>query len=93
MVDFKNTDEYEDKSCALYVEGFDIVHTYVRKHHPEIDLSTLDIEEVEKEVVANQAAVAQANDMVGEEAEAPIDNLVDPVDLVDPIQPNTFLDV
>ena len=93
VVDFKNTDEYEDKSCALYVEGFDIVHTYVRKHHPEIDLSTLDIEEVEKEVVANRATVAQANDMVGEAAEAPIDDLVDPVDLVDPIQPNTFLGV
>ena len=85
-------DEYEDKSCALYVEGFDIVHTYVRKHHPEIDLSTLDFEEVEREV-ANRAIVAQANDMVGEEAEAPIDDLVDLVDLVDPIQPNTFLGV
>ena len=92
VVDFKNMDEYEDKSCALYVEGFDIVHTYVRKHHPEIDLSTLDIEEVEREV-ANRAIVAQANDMVGEDAEAPIDDLVDLVDLVDPIQPNTFLGV
>ena len=75
------------------MERFDIVHTYVRKHHPEIDLSTLDIEEVEKEVVANWATVAQANDMVSEEAKAPIDDLVDLVDPVDPIQPNTFLDV
>ena len=58
MVDFKKSDEYDDRSCALYVEGFDIVHTYVRKHHPKIDLSTLDIEEVGKEVVANQATMA-----------------------------------
>ena len=58
VVDFKKSYEYDDKSCALYVEGFDIVHTYVRKHHPKIDLSTLDIEEVEKEVVANQATMA-----------------------------------
>nr|POF00164.1 hypothetical protein CFP56_19118 [Quercus suber] len=96
VVDFKKSDKYNDKSCALYMEGFDIVHTYVRKHHLEIDLSTLDIEEVEKEVVANWAIVAQANDVAGEEAKAPIDDPVDLVDLVDPvgpIQPGTFLDV
>ncbi|KAK9986663.1 hypothetical protein SO802_031614 [Lithocarpus litseifolius] len=83
-VDFKNSDEYDDKLCALYVDGFDLVHAYVKKHHLEIDLSTLDIEEVEIETIADWAAVAQANDVADEEAEAPID---DPVSLVNPVDP------
>lgn len=53
VVDFKKLDVYDDKLCALYVEGFDLVCTYVRKHYHEIDLSTLDVEEVEKEVVVD----------------------------------------
>lgn len=53
MVDFKKLDVYDDKLCGLYVEGFDLVCTYVRKHYHEIDLSTLDVEEVEKEVVVD----------------------------------------
>ena len=79
--------------CALYVEGFDLVLAYVKKHHLEIDLSTLDIEEVEIEIVVDRAATTQTNDVVDEEAEAPIDDLVglvNPVDPIDPIQPWYF---
>ena len=53
MVDFKKSDKYDDKLCSLYAEGFDLVRTYMKKHHPKIDLSTFDIEEVEREVVAD----------------------------------------
>lgn len=84
MADIKKSDECEDKLCALHVEGFDLVYAYVKKHHPEIDLSTLDIEEVEREVVTDWAATAQANDVVHEKAKASID---DPIGLVDPAKP------
>jgi len=86
MTNFKNSDEYDDKLCALYVEGFDLVRAYVKKHHLEIDLSTLDIEKFEIEIVADQAATAQANDVVDEEVEASIDDPVGPVNPVDSVQ-------
>ncbi|XP_050241950.1 uncharacterized protein LOC126690877 [Quercus robur] len=86
MTNFKNSDEYDDKLCALYVEGFDLVRF---SHHLEIDLSTLDIEKFEIEIVADQAVTAQTNDVVDKEAEAPIDNPVGPVNPVDFVQ-HTF---
>ena len=78
MVDFKKLDEYDDKLCSLYAEGFDLVRTYMKKHHPKIDLSTLDIEEVEREVVADQLVAVNTNDAIDEEITAPTDNPVDP---------------
>lgn len=71
---FKKSDEYDDKLCALYMEGFDLVCTHVRKHHPEVDLSTLDIEKVEREVVTELAAAANANDVIDGEIDDPIDH-------------------
>ena len=53
----------------------------------------MDIEEVEIEIVVDRAATTQTNDVVDEEAEAPIDDLVglvNPVDPIDPIQPWYF---
>ena len=69
-----------------YVEGFDLVRF---SHHLEIDLSTLDIEKFEIEIVADRAVTAQTNDVVDKEAEAPIDNPVGPVNPVDSVQ-HTF---
>ena len=86
MTNFKNSDEYDDKLCALYVEGFDLVRF---SHHLEIDSSTLDIEKFEIEIVADRAVTAQTNDVVDKEAEAPIDNPVGPVNPVDSVQ-HTF---
>lgn len=86
MTNFKNSDEYDDKLCPLYVEGFDLVRF---SHHLEIDLSTLDIEKFEIEIVADRAVTAQTNDVVDKEAEAPIDNPVGPVNPVDSVQ-HTF---
>ena len=77
MVDFKKSDKYKDKLCALYVEGFDLVYTYMKKHHPEIDLSKLDIEEKEREVVVDRAMAENANDAIDEEIDASTDDLVD----------------
>ena len=44
---FKASDEYSDKLCDYYVEGFDLFHKYLVKHHPELDFSNLDMEAVE----------------------------------------------
>ena len=78
VVDFKKSDKYDDKLCALYVEGFDLVCTHMKKHHPEIDLSKFDIEEGEREVVIDQTVVVNANDAIDEEIDASTDDPVDP---------------
>ena len=44
---FKASDEYSDKLCDYYVEGFNLLYNYLVKHHPELDFSNLDMEAVE----------------------------------------------
>ena len=44
---FKASDEYSDKLYDYYVEGFDLLHNYLAKHHPKLDFSNLDMEAVE----------------------------------------------
>nr|POE86792.1 hypothetical protein CFP56_38708 [Quercus suber] len=78
VVDFKKSDKYDDKLCVLYVEGFDLVCTYMKKHHPEIDLSILDIEEEDREVVVDWAVAVNANDAIDGEIDAPTDDPIDP---------------
>ena len=48
---YKASDEYSDKLCDYYVEGFDLFHKYLAKHHLELDFSMLDMEEVEREIL------------------------------------------
>nr|POE50008.1 hypothetical protein CFP56_33350 [Quercus suber] len=67
---FKASDEYSDKLYDYYVEGFDLFCQYLAKHHPELDFSQLDMEEVEKEILANRPTKATAeNDVVTDVAE------------------------
>nr|POE48539.1 hypothetical protein CFP56_68276 [Quercus suber] len=33
---FKASDEYSDKICDYYVEGFDLLRKYLVKHHPKL---------------------------------------------------------
>lgn len=62
---FKAPDEYLDKLCDYYVEGFNLFCKYLAKHHPGLDLSKLDMEEVEREILADHPAkVATENDVV-----------------------------
>ena len=44
---FKASDEYSDKLCDYYVEGFNLLYNYLVKHHAELDFSNLDMEAVE----------------------------------------------
>ena len=46
MEKFKVFDEYSDKLCNYYVEGFELFRKYLAKHHPSLDFSKLDMEAV-----------------------------------------------
>nr|POF22001.1 hypothetical protein CFP56_35542 [Quercus suber] len=74
---FKASDEYSDQLCDYYVEGFDLFYKYLAKHHPELDFSKLDMEKVEREILADRpTTVATENDVVIEVADkVPIDPL------------------
>lgn len=60
---FKDSDEYSDKLCNYYVEGFDLFRNYLTKHNPELDFSKLDMEEVEREILANRCSEAIAENV------------------------------
>lgn len=62
---FKVSNEYSDKLCNYYVEGFEIFKKYLAKHHLELDFSNLDMEAVEKEVLVDRQFV----EGVGEDGE------------------------
>nr|POE69885.1 hypothetical protein CFP56_38093 [Quercus suber] len=51
---FKKSDEHSDKLCDYYMEGFGLFRKYMAKHQPNLDFSTLDMEEVEREILANR---------------------------------------
>ena len=53
---FKASDEFLNKLCDYYMDGFELFRKYMVKHHPEIDFSQLDMEEVEKEVLADHSS-------------------------------------
>ena len=50
---YKKSNTYSNKLCDYYVEGFELFRKYMAKHHPGLDFSTLDMETVEKEILAN----------------------------------------
>ena len=61
MEKFKVSDEYLDKLCNYYVEGFELFQKYLAKH-PSLDFSKLDMEAVEKEILVDR----QSTEGVGE---------------------------
>lgn len=44
---FKASDELLDKLCDYYMDDFKFFHKYLARHHPKMDFSKLDMEEVE----------------------------------------------
>ena len=40
------------------MEGFNLFHKYLAKHHPKLDFSKLDMEEMEREILANRPSEA-----------------------------------
>ena len=61
---FKAFDEFLDMLCDYYVDGFELFCKYLVKHHLEMDLSQLDMEEVEKEVLEDRPSVAATEELL-----------------------------
>ena len=59
---FKASDGFSDKLCEYYVDCFELFRKYLAKHHPELDFSQLDMEEVEKEMLEDRPSEAAAVD-------------------------------
>ena len=51
--EFKDSDEYSDELCGYYVGGFDLLKKWMAKHHPDLDLSSLVMGDVEKELLSD----------------------------------------
>ena len=78
---FKKSDAYSDKLYDYYVEGFELFLKYMAKHHPGFDFSTLDMEAIEKEMLADclstDGVASNVDDNMEDDtivtAEAPLD--------------------
>ena len=84
--EFKDFVEYSDKLCGYYVEGFDLFRKWMAKHHPDLDLSSLVINEAEKELLADRPSKVTAENVMKEATniievmeKAAITTLADPV--------------
>ena len=81
--DFKDSDEYFDELCKYYVEGFDLLVKWMAKHHPGLDLSSLAMDDVEKELLSAEATIEnvteEATDVVEGMKEATV---ITPANLV-----------
>ena len=52
---FKAFDEYSNKMMVEYVDGFGLLQRDLIKHHPNLNFASLNIKEIEKEMVAMKA--------------------------------------
>lgn len=76
-----------------YADGFQLLRKYVIKHHPDLNFSSLDIEEVENEMLASEAEpvnVAAMGVMV-EAKEGDVENVAPIADDVNVAQKSVFL--
>ena len=53
--DFKDFGEYSDELSKYSVEGFDLLVKWIAKHHPGLDLSSLAVDDVVKELLFAEA--------------------------------------
>ena len=63
MQDFKDSDEYSNKLCGYYVEGFDLLRKWMAKHHPDLDLSGLVMDDVKNELLADRPSKETAENV------------------------------
>nr|POE53740.1 hypothetical protein CFP56_23280 [Quercus suber] len=84
--DFKDSDEYSDELCKYYVEGFDLLVKWMEKHHLGLDLSSLAMDDVEKELMSGhpfetivETVTEGAKDIAEVMEEAAITNPANPV--------------
>ena len=53
---FQQTDEYNTVLFNWYFKGFELLRRYFIKHPSRVELEKLDVEEVDKEMAADEAA-------------------------------------
>ena len=53
---FQMTDEYNMVLFSWYFKGFELLRRYLVKHSSGVDLGKLDLEEVDQEMVTDEAA-------------------------------------
>ena len=87
---FKASDGFSDKLCEYHADGFELFRKYLAKHHPELDFSQLDMEEVEKEMLEDCPfeATAKAKGMPGLAGSIPTDEVVPSVTKSIPTNPS-----
>lgn len=79
---FKKSNEYSNKLCDYYVDGFELFYKYMAKYHPDLHFFTLDMKPVEKEILedrpSNDAETDTAEDVVGEDKVVTVEVPMDP---------------
>ena len=64
--EFKDSNTYSNELCEYYVEGFELFRKWMAKHHPGLDLSSLVMGVVEKELLSNRPFKATVENVVEE---------------------------
>ena len=59
---FKASNEYLNKLCNYYIEGFELFRKYMGKHHPELDFADLGMEVIENEVLVDRQSVEKVGE-------------------------------
>ena len=59
MQTFQLTDEYNGVLLCWYFKGFELLRRYLTKRKPEVDLKSLDFEDMDKEMESNETNVVE----------------------------------
>ena len=66
---FQTTDEYNTVLFSWYFKGFELLRRYMIKHPSGVNMESLDLEEVDKEMALDEAAQSSA---LGDDAPEPV---------------------
>ena len=84
--EFKDSNKYSDELCRYHMEGFDILKKWMAKHHLDLDLSGLVMDDVENEHISNRPFEATVENVTEEATniaevmeEAAITTPIDPI--------------
>ena len=75
-------EEYLDDLCKYYMEGFNLLTKWMVKHHLGLDLSSLAVDDIEKELMSDRPFKATSENVMEEAidaAEVMKEAFVDPI--------------
>ena len=64
--EFKDSDAYSDELCEYYVEGFELFRKWMMKHHPNLDLSSLVMGDIEKKLFFDRPSKSTSENVMEE---------------------------